>query len=98
MSFPDLSPAALRAVAVLSDQWHLSILLCLYASPRRFNQLREDLPRISPRALSLKLKNLQEAGYVTKRCPDQNRNFCEYSLSVEGARLKPILRSFLRLR
>lgn len=95
MSVPSFSPAAAQAVQVLGDHWRLSLLLCLYNGPRRFNQLREDLPRITPRSLSTKLKDLQEAGYVTKHCPDNNRNFCEYALSPRARQLKPALKAIL---
>ena len=91
MSLSALSPAARQTLQILSDQWHLSLLLCLEEQPYRFNQLRQNLPQISPRALSSKLKNLQQAGYVMKRCPEDNKNFCEYSLSKKAEELKPVL-------
>ena len=75
----------------IGDFWILSILYAIKDNPKRFNQIKEDLPDVTSRTLSIKLKNLVDNGYITKMCPDNNRNFCEYSITEKGYTFKPIL-------
>lgn len=75
----------------VGDFWILAILYAIKDKPKRFNQIKEELPDVTSRTLSIKLKNLVDKGYLTKLCPDNNRNFCEYSITEKGYVLKPLL-------
>ena len=47
-------------------KWSLPVLLAL-RNARRFSELRDELPGVTPRALALALKDLQAAGLVERR-------------------------------
>lgn len=47
------------------NKWSMPVLAALRAD-RRFSELRSELPGVSPRALTLALKSLAEAGMVER--------------------------------
>jgi DNA-binding HxlR family transcriptional regulator len=51
-------------------KWSMPVVYALSSEPRRFSELRELLPGISPRALTLALKELEGAGIVERRVTD----------------------------
>jgi DNA-binding HxlR family transcriptional regulator len=55
------------ALDVIGDRWMLLLLRDLAHAPMRFSDLQVINPKISPNLLSKRLRQLQEAGLVTKR-------------------------------
>lgn len=55
----------LQATEILRSRWSLPIVAAL-ARPRRFNDLRRDLPGITDRALALALAALVDQGLVVR--------------------------------
>jgi DNA-binding HxlR family transcriptional regulator len=51
-------------------KWSLPVLVALRHA-RRFSELREELPGITPRALALALKDLQAAGLVERHVDEE---------------------------
>ena len=84
-------------VQILGDTWVLLILKELCNSNLRFNQIKDRLPEITARTLSTKLKCLVEKNVLTKTCPDNNRNYCEYSLTKKGEQYKKVVRAISNL-
>jgi DNA-binding HxlR family transcriptional regulator len=48
-------------------KWSMPVVYALASEPRRFSELRDELPSISPRALALALKDLEGAGLIERR-------------------------------
>ena len=68
----DVAARCARLLAAVGDKrevslrkWSLPVLLALRTA-RRFSELREELPGVTPRALALALKDLQAAGLVER--------------------------------
>jgi DNA-binding HxlR family transcriptional regulator len=79
---------------VLGERWTLLILRELLGGPRRYSDLRAELPGIATNLLAERLKDLQDAGLIdrTELPPPIARTV--YSLSDVGwQRVPPILRS-----
>jgi DNA-binding HxlR family transcriptional regulator len=55
------------ALDVIGDRWMMLLLRDLAHAPMRFSDLQVINPKISPNLLSKRLRQLQEAGLVTKR-------------------------------
>uniref|UniRef100_UPI0035A11F49 winged helix-turn-helix transcriptional regulator n=2 Tax=Delftia TaxID=80865 RepID=UPI0035A11F49 len=55
-----------EAMRLLGGRWRLLIASYLIDGPRRFNDLRRDMPGISQRSLTLDLRALEEAGLVKR--------------------------------
>jgi len=80
-----------EAMRLLGGRWRLLIASYLLDGPKRFNELRKDIPAISQRMLTLDLKALQEAGLVSRTAFPTVPVTVEYALTDDGARLAPVV-------
>ena len=77
--------ADLRIVRSIFGKWSADVLLALHVSPSvGFEELRRSLPGISPRVLSLKLKELEQNHMVTREILDTRPPRVHYSLTERG--------------
>lgn len=77
--------ADLRIVRSIFGKWSADVLLALHVSPSvGFEELRRSLPGISPRVLSLKLKELEQHHMVTREILDTRPPRVHYSLTDRG--------------
>jgi DNA-binding HxlR family transcriptional regulator len=72
----------------IGKQWTLLILLELYREktrPKRYSELKRQLPKITPKILSLRLKELEKEELLTKKIDTKQFPIkCEYSLTKSG--------------
>lgn len=77
--------ANLRLLRSVFSKWTPEILLTLHAIPSvGFEQLRRALKGISPRVLSLKLKELEQEGLVQRRIVATRPPRVQYTLTDRG--------------
>jgi len=69
----------------------------LSGEPRRFGELRHDIPRISARVLSARLRELEARGLVTRRVLDTSPPSAEYALTALGRELLPAIRAIVEV-
>ena len=50
----------------ISDKWSMLLVMTLADSPKRFNQLRREVPDISQKMLTITLRGLERDGFVTR--------------------------------
>jgi DNA-binding HxlR family transcriptional regulator len=90
---------ALELESVGLNKWSVPVLAALSAGggaeARRFSELREELPRISPRALTIALKSLADAGVVRRKVLDTFPPATRYGLADRGRELRPAVRGVL---
>lgn len=84
-------------MAFLSGAWAPNVIWYLSAGPRRFGELRHDIPRISARVLSARLRELQERGVVRRRLIDSAPPSAEYALTELGQELVPAIQAIVRV-
>jgi len=80
------------AAQILGDKWTPLIIKNLCEGHARFSEM-QAINRINPRTLSAKLDFLEQAGIITKTIYPEVPARVEYSLTVKGKDLIPILRS-----
>lgn len=80
-----------EAMRLLGGRWRLLIASYLLEGPKRFNELRREMPDISQRMLTLDLKALQEAGLVKRTAFPTVPVTVQYELTEDGARLAPVV-------
>jgi DNA-binding HxlR family transcriptional regulator len=80
-----------RALDVIGERWALLVIRELALGPRRFGQLREGLPEISPNVLAQRLRELEEDAVVTRYTLDPPASVVVYELTERGQALGPIL-------
>ena len=76
---------------VLAGAWAPNVIWHLKGGPRRFNELRLDIPPISAKVLSARLRELQERGVILRHVRDTSPPSVEYELTHLGAQLAPAL-------
>jgi DNA-binding HxlR family transcriptional regulator len=75
---------------VVLRKWSLPVLAALQR-PARFSELRAAVPGVTPRALTLALKDLQAAQLVERRVEDAYPPRALYSTTAQGRRLQRIV-------
>jgi DNA-binding HxlR family transcriptional regulator len=84
--------ACARVLAAASDhdlllkKWSVPTLAQL-VEPRRFSELRGDLPGVTPRALALALKDLEDGGLVRRDVLETRPPSTRYRTTAAGARV-----------
>jgi DNA-binding HxlR family transcriptional regulator len=68
----------------ISDKWSMLLVMTLAGGPRRFNQLRREIPDISQKMLTQTLRDLQRDGLVARRVFDTKPPAVEYRLTPLG--------------
>lgn len=75
----------------IGDKWSVLIVTTLAEGPRRFNELRREIPSISQRMLTLTLRNLERDGLVSRKVTPSIPPRVDYALTELGESLrKPI--------
>src|ERR1051326_4038407 len=92
-SYKQFCPVAMAA-EVLCTRWTVVLLRELIAGSTRFNDLRRGVPRMSPALLSQRLKDLEQAGVVSRVKADGNLDLFEYHLTRAGRELQPLIEAF----
>ncbi len=78
-------------MSLLGGAWTSNIVWHLSGGPRRFGELRVDIPPISPKMLSARLKSLEQKGVVRRELIDTSPPSAEYSLTDLGRELVPAI-------
>lgn len=80
-----------QSLALLRGAWAPNVIWYLSGEPRRFGELRHDIPRISARVLSARLRELEARGMVSRRVLDSSPPSAEYALTELGRELLPAI-------
>ncbi len=76
---------------VIGGKWKGIILVHLLEDKKRFNEFRIIMPGISPRMLTLQLRELEQHGMIHREVYNEIPPKVEYSLTDLGKTLSPIL-------
>jgi DNA-binding HxlR family transcriptional regulator len=88
--------AAAHALDLIGERWALLVVRELLLGPRRFSDLRTELPQISPNVLSQRLKDLEHIGAVQRRQLPPPAASWVYELTEWGMELEPVLQQLGR--
>jgi DNA-binding HxlR family transcriptional regulator len=80
-----------RALDVVGERWALMVVRELLLGPKRFTDLRADLPRVSPDVLTQRLRELEANGVLRKRRLPPPAASQVYELTASGLALEPVL-------
>lgn len=82
-----------QCMTLLRGAWAPNVIWYLSGGPRRFGELRHDIPRISARVLSARLRELESKGVVFRRVLDSSPPSAEYALTPLGRELVPAIQA-----
>jgi DNA-binding HxlR family transcriptional regulator len=88
--------AAAHALDLVGERWALLVVRELLLGPKRFSDLRADLPGISPNVLSQRLKDLEDIGVIVREELPPPAARSVYALSEWGHELEPVLQQLGR--
>lgn len=81
-----------RFVEMVDGPWAALILAQLCGGGRRrFTELREALPGISPHTLTRRLRQLEEAGILSREYHAEVPPRVEYAMTALGRSMRPVL-------
>jgi DNA-binding HxlR family transcriptional regulator len=94
-SYDDACGAA-HALDLVGERWALLVMRELMLGPKRFSDLRADLPGISANVLTQRLEGLEAAGMLTRRRLPPPASAQVYELTPWGYESEPIFQALGR--
>lgn len=83
--------AAAHALDLVGERWALLVVRELLLGPKRFTDLRDGMPGVSPNVLAQRLRDLEKVGVVTKHRLPPPAASQVYELSDWGKELEPVI-------
>ncbi|WP_417455878.1 winged helix-turn-helix transcriptional regulator [Kordiimonas sp.] len=78
-------------LSIIGGAWTPNIIWQLSEGPRRFSELKDDIPGVSAKMLTTRLKKLEADGVVRRKVMSTSPPTVEYSLTDLGAELQPAI-------
>lgn len=75
----------------ITGKWKMAIVSTLIFEKKRFSEIKQMIPNITPRMLSKELKELEINGIVNRNVYDSTPVLVEYELTDSGVRLRRVL-------
>lgn len=79
------------ALRILNSKWKFLIICELNSGPKRFCELKKSINGITQKVLISNLRDLEKSGIINRKEYDGAKLKVEYSLTVLGYSMKPIL-------
>lgn len=87
-----LCPKFEKAFTILGKKWNgLIIDVLLENGPRRFGELKQEIPELSDRVLVERLKELERENIISKENSFSEGARCEYCLTPKGKDLQLVI-------
>lgn len=80
-------------INIIGSKWSLLILRELFAGNRRTHEFLESLPGISSKTLTIRLRELEGYGLVSRKVYPEIPPRVEYSLTDKGREIQPVITS-----
>lgn len=97
-SAPPPEPCVLtECMSIIAGAWAPNVIWHLREGARRFSELRLDIPPVSAKVLSQRLKELEARGVVTRSVKPTTPPSVEYALTALGEELVPALDAIVQV-
>ena len=80
-------------MAFIGGAWAPNIIWYLSWGPRRFSELRIDIPLVSAKVLTQRLRELEERGILSRNVVGTSPPSVEYALTDLGLEFMPVIRA-----
>jgi len=85
-----------RAMELVENKWALHIVDSLLGGPRRFTEIERSLGDVNPKLITVRLRELEAAGLVSRRAYAEVPPRVEYALTEWGRELRPTIAALRR--
>lgn len=82
-------------VDVVGGKWKMPILSLLFGGTKRYGELRQQIPGVTERMLTMQLRELEQSGIIQRTVYAAVPPKVEYSLTDLGLSLEPVLEVML---
>lgn len=89
--------ALTECMTIIAGAWAPNVIWHLRAGPRRFNELRLDIPPVSAKVLSQRLRELEGRKVITRTIQPTTPPSVEYALTPLGRELVPALEAIVEV-
>lgn len=89
--------ALTQCMALLRGAWAPNVIWHLRADARRFGELRVDIPLVSAKILSARLRELEDRGLIERRLLATSPRSAEYFLTDLGQELLPAIEGIVKV-
>lgn len=86
-----------ECMSVLGGAWTPNVIWNLSGGPRRFSELRLDIPGVSAKVLTGRLRELEAKGVVSRAVKPTSPPSVEYALTELGKELIPAIDAIVRV-
>src|SRR5438046_2053126 len=86
-----------KCMKFLGGAWTPHVIWYLKESPRRFSELKGDIEGVSAKVLSTRLKELENAGVVSRQVMNTSPPTVEYALTELGRELQPAIAAIVNV-
>ena len=86
-----------QCMMLLRGAWAPNVIWFLSEGPRRFGELRVDIPMVSAKVLSARLRELETRGVIERRLLASSPPSAEYELTDLGRELLPAIDAIVRV-
>jgi len=93
MDFSMMCPKYESAVELLGKKWTGKIIHVLLGGPKRFKDIKEQIPEMSDKMLTDRMKELEAVGVVNRHVYPEMPVRIEYELTDKGQKLEPVIAS-----
>ncbi len=84
-----------RAADIVGHKWTTLVVRDLLSGKKRYSELQRSISGISPRMLAARLKELEDAGVVTRTVFPTVPPTTEYELTRLGRKLEKVIRALV---
>jgi DNA-binding HxlR family transcriptional regulator len=79
-----------KTLQVIGDKWTITLIHNIFQDKNRFGQLQTEMKGISPKTLSIRLKELEKEAIISKIFPEIPLHV-EYYLTEKGKSLGKVM-------
>lgn len=93
MDYSKMCPKYESAVEILGKKWTGLIVRVLLDGPKRFKDIKKQIPDMSDRILTERMKELEQLGILNRRVYPESPVRVEYELTDKGKDLEMVIQS-----
>ncbi|WHY73132.1 winged helix-turn-helix transcriptional regulator [Fictibacillus enclensis] len=93
MDYNTMCPRYEVAIDIIGKKWTGLIIRVLLGGSRRFKDIKKQIPEMSDRMLTERMKELESVGIVSRHVYPETPVRIEYALTEKGESLRSIIES-----